>query len=814
MSSTPLNLCYFAFEHAAFILLIVFASYVAGRRLTSGFSYHSFIEKFVLCTGLGLGLLASLVFFVGVSGWLTGTVLVGLPALMFLMGAGMGRELAGDWRVVRGWMAGRHRSFLAAAMLLVLSAPIFILALYPPTGFDATMTHLAIAKHYLRQNAVIPAPYLRWSVMPQLNQMLFTLALRLYDDIAAQLTQFAMMVLIALALYAGGRRLLSRSAGLWAVGLWLAHPMVIFLGASAYVDIGLTLFLLLGSYALFNWRCEESTRWLILAAVFSGFAAGSKYTALFFVGLFGMVVAWRSFRRRRAAWLVTYGVVTLAAAAPWYLYNYHYTGNPLFPFMAELFGYSFWSAEDLGAQLTEFRSHGRGRGLVDFILLPWNLAFHQTSFHVDVPLFPSYLPAIPILFYGLSSRYVRWLVLLVLVYLVFWFRGAQELRYLVPATPYLALATSMALVLTLRKLPGRACGEVLTRRMAPAVLIFLLLIAPGLLYAVLTIRMQGSFPVSAAERDNYLDERLLSYPALRYLNGVKGSDYTVYVYQSERMAYFVDGQFRGDWFGPARFEKILDVKGPGRRIREGRDLYLALREMEVDYLLVTSPNSRVEKSGQEIYRRYLHPIFQQVGLGMSLKPQRPIKPELPGDDYFRRHFRLVYAGAYTSLFELTDLEVEFETGPELLVNSGFAIGGGAEAADWSRGGGAAHSASVAIEAGGIYRLRALMQGGAGGSEASLAIDWLGAGGEILWTDREVHLVGEEWRQCELVATAPVRAVRARVVVGAVAEGVAAEGGVGMVTVDDPSLRLERYRMRDESPISIRSGPVPRVANGF
>ena len=107
-----------------------------------------------------------------------------------------------------------------------------------------------------------------------------------------------------------------------------------------------------------------------------------------------------------------------------------------------------------------------------------------------------------------------------------------------------------------------------------------------------------------------------------------------------------------------------------------------------------------------------------------------------------------------------------------------------------------------------------MQGGAGGSEASLAIDWLGAGGEILWTDREVHLVGEEWRQCELVATAPVRAVRARVVVGAVAEGVGAEAGGGMVTVDDLSLRVERYRIRGESPISIRSGPVPRVANGF
>ena len=107
----------------------------------------------------------------------------------------------------------RRSIFLAA---VVVSMPLLTWPLYPPTAFDATMYHLAVAKIYSAAHRLVLTPDLRYPIFPQTPHMLFTLALLLADDIAAQLTQLLVLVLLSCAMLAFAGRSLSSRAG------WLA----------------------------------------------------------------------------------------------------------------------------------------------------------------------------------------------------------------------------------------------------------------------------------------------------------------------------------------------------------------------------------------------------------------------------------------------------------------------------------------------------------------------------------------------------------------------------------------------------------------
>jgi len=602
----------FVVAHLAVLLLLAVVSYVLGRRITCAFHYASVWEEGVCSTTLGLGVIGALIFLLGLLGllhtWASLVALVALQPLCFPIW----RDLVKRLTITIKRMCGRPAILAGALLALAVLTPIWLLPLYPPTAFDATMYHLPYAKLYVQHHQALLTPYLRFPVSPQLNEMLFTLMLLFYDDIAAQLVQFLMMGLVAIALYAWGCRHFSSQVGLWAAALWLANPLVLWLGASAYIDIGLTLFITMAVYAFWNWLHAHEKRWLILAGVFGGFAAGSKYPALFFLGLLGLVTLYISIRKRKYSAPFVFTAIAFAVAAPWYLRNLYYTGNPVFPFFPEIFGYSLWNAEDLQGQLYDLRyAHGLERSFWAFISLPWHLAFNQESFVMEAPLSPLYFFALPLLMvFGATSVPIRGILALVLAYTLFWFFSAQILRYLVPALPLLSLATAAALE---RFLPWLPPIRRWASRFTVAAIAAVLLVSPGWLYAAYKVKQQGPIPVIQEQRDAYLSQHLPSYSAYKFLNELKGRDYTLYALYDTNMAYFADGTFMGDWFGPARYSRILSS------MESGQDLYEALKSLGAQYFLVSKHRWQVE---------------------------------LPDDGFFRNHFKLIYARAYVMLFEV------------------------------------------------------------------------------------------------------------------------------------------------------------------
>jgi 4-amino-4-deoxy-L-arabinose transferase-like glycosyltransferase len=595
--------------------LLALAAFVFGRRLCRRLTFDSTLECVAISTALGLGTIALVAFLIGLMGALTRPVILSGALLGFLACYPVWRTWLWDlFDGLRRLRTASSRMTRGLALAAVVAVPILTLALYPPTSWDATMYHLPMAKAYVHAHRVEITPFFRYPVFPQLNEMLFSLALLFASDLAAQLIQSLMLTLTALLVYTWGRRIASPRAGLWAAAMWLGTPVVIDLGTVAMIDIGLGLFVMAAFYALSRWRSGNERPWLVIAGLFAGFAAGSKYTALFFLGALAFASVYSGLRHHRWSAPAIFCLAALLTGAPWYIYNAVVTGNPVFPFFGQIFGYGPWSAEDVHFQLKEMASHGLGRSPLALLALPWNLLVHRTAFNMTAPLSPFYLLLSPvILVAGVAQRRVRGLLSISLGYVLFWFATVQVARYLIPVLPFLSLLAGAGLDrIASRWLPSGGRGG---RGLALVLLVASALVAPGWLYAIYRVGKHGSPPASVVTRDTYLARRLPSYPAYKLLNERHGTRYRVYSLRRENMAYFADGTFMGDWFGPARFSQIFG------RLGDARALYAELNRLGADYFLVSTERGNVR---------------------------------LPDDTFFRDHFKLVYAQGPVTLFRLVD----------------------------------------------------------------------------------------------------------------------------------------------------------------
>jgi len=604
----------FLIGHYVFLISVGILSYGMGRRLTHRISYYGPLEELSFCTTLGLGFLAYLILLLGTLGILYRWLVLAVLGMIFIGCTPVWVELIQRLSTAtrqKRWMNWRAMGLSLLALLCL--SPFLLMPLYPPTAWDSTAYHLAYAKIYAQAHGMTLTPYLRYPVFPQTNEMLFTFALLLYDDIAAQLIQFLMMTVIGVALFAFGRRHFSQRTGTWAAAIFLSNPMVLWLGTSAYIDIGLTLFVVMGIYALFNHIYFKERSWLILGALFIGCSAGSKYSALFFLILFGLFTFYIGFRERKFLYPFIFLATAIGVAFPWYFRNWYYTGNPVFPFLGQVFGYGLWNQQDLQRQLHDLMVvHGAGKTFQSLLLLPWNLAFHQPVFLMEAPYSKIYLFALPFFVVSLFRSKTRELSVLILLYTFFWFSTAQLLRYLMPIIPFLGLVVSASFENCLEWLPSHrvawAKSWILTW------VIFVMLIRPGWLYAVDKIWKEGYPPHNKKERGVYLSQRLPSFPAYQYMNQTKGYHYTVYALIDENMAYFADGTFMGDWFGPGRYERMFGKFG------DCQALLQELRLLGADYFLIR---------------------------------RREVSPKLPDEGFFKPPFQVVYENGDTLLFEVS-----------------------------------------------------------------------------------------------------------------------------------------------------------------
>jgi hypothetical protein len=542
------------------LAVIALSAWVFGETALDRLGLDEPAERRALATALGLGMIAQALFFLGLAGLLERPLVLALLALGHLPCRCVWRRLLSGLR----WR-------LAAPALLV--APSAALALYPPTGFDATVYHLPYVEAFIAAGRLTFAADLVFPVFPQAVEMGFVLAFFLGGEAAAQLTQVLSLGLVAALAAAWGRQLFSARAGRFAAALWLGTPLAVWIAGMAYVDLGLTLYVTAAFHCWERWRRGGDRRWLALAGVFAGLAAGTKYLGLFFCGaLFALtavrVAAFRAGRPWRP--LAAFAVAAAVVLAPWYARIVYHTGNPVFPFYPAIFGAGEWTPPRAPTSTAATTLASRAvDGLGFLVRVPWTAVFDREVFHFQAPLTPFYLVLIPLCAPRVLGRAAaRRLLLLAGVYGLFWLTMVRDVRFLLPAMPALNVALAGGLDLWTRRWRHRVAVAGIAAVLA----------APGLLYGVYKVWERGSLPVTADARADYLSAALPGYDAVRWLNENAGDEYTVYAF-GERLRYYADGRFLGNWLGPASFHRVSASLGSGRA------LHAKLRELGACYFL-------------------------------------------------------------------------------------------------------------------------------------------------------------------------------------------------------------------------------------
>jgi len=220
---------------------------------------------------------------------------------------------------------------------------------------------------------------------------------------------------------------------------------------SFYVDIAFAFYLLVASACVADYLHTSRTSALVLGGFFCGALAGTKLSGILGVAAVGsmlLLAELQRFHLRRLAFgSLALGVPALLLALPWYVKSFVYTGNPVFPMLYERLGGIEWSPE-LNRQFFHWQhSIGMGRGLTDYLLLPWRVIVEadQGYARFDGKLGPFWLAAVPF-----SIVVARWAhaarpyLVCAASYFVLWAVSSQQMRFLIAVLPLLAVATGIA----------------------------------------------------------------------------------------------------------------------------------------------------------------------------------------------------------------------------------------------------------------------------------------------------------------------------------------------------------------------------------
>lgn len=447
-----------------FVLLVltILLATGSGRVLAGklGLSDMSESQKTLCGMTLGLGLLALGGFFLGALGLFKPWAASALLALLWVIGYAELKpalaSLAPDQSLLR------ERPLSAAAVALPLLAALWM-CLVPPHQYDSLVYHLALPQAYLREGRLFAPPGIVYAHFPQNGEMLFSLALLLGSDILAQMYMWLSMVLSIWWVFSLGRREAPMSAVALASIFIATHSALLLMSSTTYVEPLVMLWITAAALSFERWRRLAPAGggprgWLILSAVFTGLALGTKYYAGIGAAAFGLRLLWGfAFDRRkeRAVDLALFTAIVSALFAPWLIKNWVCVRNPVFPFLYKWFENTGtgWNAELAAGYFSVLTEYGHIGGFFhSLISLPILLLRNPLRFGGGMDVLGDLgwdisLWLLPLGAWAASkNRSLRGLLLFCFLWGCAWFSSGVVLRFLTVLVPIMALLGACGLV--------------------------------------------------------------------------------------------------------------------------------------------------------------------------------------------------------------------------------------------------------------------------------------------------------------------------------------------------------------------------------
>ncbi len=442
-------------------VLLLYLAFALGSRLLRKFNFAG-AQRVAFSTSLGLAFFSAGAFVLSAVHVLT---LKAIWALLIVLGLWLLPDAVPNYEFLRRQLSSawaffkeqfRHRfSMVLSVLFLALLLLQFLSAFAPPTSaepgpkeWDSLVYHFSVAKIYAAHHGFVflDFPHANW---PMAIELLHAVSMVMDSVILAKLLAFGVALLLLISIYAFARTWISQQASFVAVLIFFTIPVVGAFMGTGYVDLPLALIELLAFWSFLNWFKHESNDWLLLTAVFAGFAASIKTLGGFAIVLLGIGFLYKLATARKTKVFVHrlkatafFALVSGIFFLPWYLKTFYWTGNPVWPlyrpFMAAL-GIDGTGTAFFNQTLANLSAGaGTGHGIVDFLLLPLSLTFKASVFNgVLSPLFLAFLPLL-IFLRPLPENFKK-LFAFAAGFLALWFVNFQDARFLFPILALLSI---------------------------------------------------------------------------------------------------------------------------------------------------------------------------------------------------------------------------------------------------------------------------------------------------------------------------------------------------------------------------------------
>jgi hypothetical protein len=466
-------------------------------------------------------------------------------------------------------------------------------------------------------------------------------ALYFKNDIAPKFIHFAFALGTGLLIYLYLKKRLSRNWGLLGVIIFVTTPIVVRLSASAYIDLGMTFFTTGSILSFVKWRDSgyNQLKWLIISSCCMGIALGSKYNALiawFFLTLMVTYGYAKDTHKQLPAlrYSVIFFAITALVACPWYVKNYILTGNPFYPLFESFFGlidHEGGKGSALGAIV-----QGRGMGFFqrrqmmygesfwETLLIPVRMFFQGKDdsyqyFHgVLNPILVVFLPFSminkdfrkdKIFFVAFSGFFI----------IMSFFLTAKQVRYILPAIPFLAILAVMGIENIVHNLLHPTLqshrqleGKLRTLHFAflwAAYIITICVVGVLLIFNLCYLKSQFAniqpleYILNKESRQDFLNRHLGSYPAMDYINNHTTSVAKVFFMFVGNRGYYLDRTYYHDGtFGMKTLNALV------RASYNKRDFLACLQSLDCTHILVRTA----------LFNKYLQDNFQSEQIARFL----------------------------------------------------------------------------------------------------------------------------------------------------------------------------------------------------
>ncbi|QQG65901.1 phospholipid carrier-dependent glycosyltransferase [Desulfobulbus oligotrophicus] len=451
---------------------------------------------------------------------------------------------------------------LTWGLILLLSALIIatlLLGSVPPVDRDALTHHLFVPKLWLQHGGIYEIPEIPFSYYPMNLDLLYTIPLYFKNDIIPKYIHYSFALLTALLVYQYLNKRLGRLYGLLGALFFLSVPIIVKLSITVYVDLGIVFFTTAALLALLAWAEHGfQPRFLLLAGLCCGLAAGTKYNGLVSVVVLTLLVpllyqqyASRDKQNsgRALLWAMVFAAVTLTAYSPWLVRNYLWTGNPIYPlhdtFVQKLHTTDKGRQATDQAVLTTTEQTPVQAGNNAFVarkvlynepwwqavLLPVRFFFEGQDddpryFDGKLTPFLLILPALAFCCRPANRRLRReqnFLLWFALLYFFFtFFQEAMRIRYVVAIVPPLVILSMYGLQGTLQKLAGWSSNSQARKKISLATVACTcgIMLWYNSQYVIQQFSMVQPLPYvqGKVSRDDYITTFRPEYPVIQWLN--------------------------------------------------------------------------------------------------------------------------------------------------------------------------------------------------------------------------------------------------------------------------------------------------------